>query len=131
MKHYPMMMAALAAVVLSGCLSSGMNPRDREARNNPQANRDHAVHTETRYGNYQCQNGLNVQVQVIPNDQLVLRMDGKETVMNLAVSGSGERYVSNSGLFGTGGEWHAKGTDAFFSFADPYGNRVETACSAF
>lgn len=130
MKRYPMMIAALAALVLSGCLTSGMNPRDREARKNPQMQNEPAPHTETRYGNYQCENGLNVQVQVVPNDQLVLRMDGRETVMSLAVSGSGERYVSNSGLFGTGGEWHAKGTDAFFTFVDPYGNRVDTSCRA-
>ena len=41
-----------------------------------------------------------------------------------------QSYLScfNRGLFGKGAEWHEKNGEAFFSFTDPYGNRVETSC---
>ena len=61
--------------------------------------------------------------------QIELRLDDKSMVMQNAVAGSGARYVSNSGLFGRGGEWHQKGmSEALFAFTDSYGNAVETTC---
>ena len=59
-----------------------------------------------------------------------LRLDDKHAVLKSAVAGSGERYTSNTGLFGKGAEWHQKGSEAFFAFTDPYGNKVETSCNA-
>lgn len=79
--------------------------------------------------NFSCQNGLSVSVRHLGNDRIELRLDDKRTVMASARAGSGERYVSNNGLFGSGAEWHQKGGDAAFSFKDPYGNAVETSCS--
>ena len=61
-------------------------------------------------------------------ESVSLHLDDIRAVLNRATSGSGERYTSNRGLFGSGAEWHRKGNEAAFSFKDPYGNSVETAC---
>lgn len=79
---------------------------------------------------FSCQNGLAVHVRHLGGDRLELRLDGKQAVLTQAVSGSGERYVANQGLFGRGAEWHQKGNEASFRFVDPYGNAVSTACRA-
>ena len=41
-----------------------------------------------------------------------------------------DRRSRRRGLFGKGAEWHQKGDEAFFSFIDPYGNKVDTSCRA-
>lgn len=77
---------------------------------------------------FSCENGLSVTVRQQGTDRVSLQLDDKSAVLNRATSGSGERYTSNRGLFGSGAEWHRKGNEAAFSFKDPYGNHVETAC---
>ena len=77
-----------------------------------------------------AKNGLSVQVRNLSTNQVELRLDDKVATLSSAVAGSGERYVANQGLFGKGAEWHQKGSEAFFGFTDPYGNKVETSCSA-
>lgn len=79
---------------------------------------------------FNCENGLSVKIVRQGSDRIELRLDDKHALLDAAVSGSGERYVAESGLFGSGAEWHQKGNGAFFSFVDPYGNRVETSCEA-
>lgn len=79
---------------------------------------------------FSCQNGLAVHIRHVGGDGLELRLDDKYALLKQAVSGSGERYVANRGLFGRGAEWHQKGNEAFFSFVDPYGNAVNTSCRA-
>ncbi|OSI16207.1 hypothetical protein BWD09_07645 [Neisseria dentiae] len=79
---------------------------------------------------YSCRNGLSVAIRQLDSDRIELRLDDKRTVMTIAPSGSGSRYVSNRGLFGTGAQWHEKGGSAMFDFTDPYGNEVETTCRA-
>lgn len=79
---------------------------------------------------FSCQNGLYVNIHRLDNDRIELRLDDKRAVLTAAVSGSGERYVGNKGLFGTGAEWHQKGDSGQFSFNDPYGNAVSTSCRA-
>ena len=69
---------------------------------------------------------LSVTVRNLDTNRVELSLDDKRAVLSSAVSGSGERYVSNRGLFGKGAEWHQKGSQAFFSFVDPYGNKVDT-----
>ena len=78
---------------------------------------------------FECENGLSVTVRNLDTNRVELSLDDKRAVLSSAVSGSGERYVSNRGLFGKGAEWHQKGSQAFFSFVDPYGNKVDTSCN--
>ena len=73
---------------------------------------------------------MSVHVRSLSTDSIELRLDDKHAVLKSAVAGSGERYTSNTGLFGKGAEWHQKGSEAFFAFTDPYGNKVETSCNA-
>ena len=79
---------------------------------------------------FNCENGLSVHVRSLSTDSIELNLDDKQAVLKSAVAGSGERYTSNTGLFGKGAEWHQKGSEAFFAFTDPYGNKVETSCNA-
>lgn len=79
---------------------------------------------------FECTNGLSVQVRQLDQDRIELRLDEQHAVLSAAVTGSGERYVSDSGLFGHGAEWHRKGGQAMLNFVDPYGNAVETDCQA-
>ncbi|MDO5086054.1 MAG: MliC family protein [Comamonadaceae bacterium] len=79
---------------------------------------------------FSCQNGLSVNIRHLGNDKVELALDDKRATLTSAVSGSGERYVGNSGLFGRGAEWHQKGKQGFLTFVDPYGNKVETPCQA-
>ncbi|MDO4705763.1 MliC family protein [Allofranklinella schreckenbergeri] len=79
---------------------------------------------------FSCQNGSAVQVRYLNVNQVELRLEGKSATLNAAVSGSGERYVAQTGLFGRGAEWHQKGKMGMLSFVDPYGNTVETSCQA-
>ena len=78
----------------------------------------------------QLRNGLSVQVRSLSPDRIELRLDDKRAVLSSDVSGSGKRYTAGRGLFGKGAEWHQKGDEAFFSFIDPYGNKVDTSCRA-
>lgn len=77
---------------------------------------------------FDCESGLGVNIRNLSVNQIELRLDDKVAVLNNAVAASGERYVSNSGLFGRGAEWHQKGNEAVFTFFDPYNNQVETIC---
>ena len=90
----------------------------------------HDMHNHDRVQSFSCENGLSVQVRNLSTNQVELRLDDKVATLSSAVAGSGERYVANQGLFGKGAEWHKKGSEAFFGFTDPYGNKVETSCSA-
>lgn len=79
---------------------------------------------------FSCQNGFVVAVKNAGQDKVALEYglsDSKSrAVLSSAVSGSGERYVSNDKKT----EWHQKGGDAILSFTDPYGNVTETSCQA-
>lgn len=77
---------------------------------------------------FSCESGLSVQIRRLPSEKIELTLEDKSAVLELDVSGSGERYVSKQGLFGKGTEWQQKGGQAALSFTDPYGNAVETTC---
>lgn len=113
------LLAIAAAMSLAACAA-------------PEAHRhDHGQqHNDGRVQSFSCENGLSVQIRNLSTDQVELRLDDKVATLSSAVAGSGERYVANQGLFGKGAEWHQKGNEAFFGFTDPYGNKVETSCSA-
>ena len=96
----------------------------QDPSNEPAPRHEHRASVER----FSCENGLSVTVRQQGTDRVSLQLDDKSAVLNRATSGSGERYTSNRGLFGSGAEWHRKGNEAAFSFKDPYGNSVETAC---
>ena len=81
---------------------------------------------EQKVERFSCENGLSVQVRHLDTNRIEVRLDDKSATLAAAVTGSGERYVADSGLFGRGAEWHQKGGSAIFNFTDSYGNAVET-----
>lgn len=79
---------------------------------------------------FTCENGMEVRVRFLGNEQIRLSTEGSSVVMKRAVSASGERYTADEGLFGGGGEWHQKGGEAVFAFTASRGGDVETSCSS-
>ena len=131
MKH--LILPASLALILAACGTPAPHaPRhDGGSLHNGHSHDGHDhQHNTSEQRRFSCQNGLSVSVRHLSNDRLELRLDDKRTVMSSAVSGSGSRYVSNSGLFGSGAEWHQKANEASFNFKDPYGNAVATVCRA-
>ena len=129
------LLAIAAAMSLAACAAPEAHQNDHGHRH--EHNHDHGrahehdqQHHDTRVQSFSCENGLSVQIRNLSTDQVELRLDDKVATLSSAVAGSGERYVANQGLFGKGAEWHQKGSEAFFGFTDPYGNKVETSCSA-
>ena len=152
MKLQQLTASALASLLLTACVGSGMNPGPDNPMINqyPQNNQVYPPAQDQRQplpqqnprqpmrpqqqgytggpGHFDCENGLAVDIRHLGTEQIELRLDNKSAVLQNAVSGSGERYVASSGLFGRGAEWHQKGSEAIFNFVDPYGNQVETTC---
>lgn len=123
-----LILPASLALVLAACGTTYHGNRGHQGHQGHQHGHAHQGQAG-QAENFSCRNGLSVTVRHLGNDRVELRLDDKQTVMSAAVSGSGERYVSTNGLFGSGAEWHQKGGDAAFSFKDPYGNTVDTTCS--
>ena len=124
------LLAIAAAMSLAACAAPEAHQHDHGHRH--EHNHDHGrTHDhDARVQSFSCENGLSVQIRNLSTDQVELRLDDKVATLSSAVAGSGERYIANQGLFGKGAEWHQKGSEAFFGFTDPYGNKVETSCSA-
>lgn len=130
------LLAIAAAMSLAACAAPEAHRHDHGQQRH-EHNHDHEygqqhrdMHSNDRVQLFSCENGLSVQVRNLSTNQVELRLDDKVATLSSAVAGSGERYVANQGLFGKGAEWHQKGSEAFFGFTDPYGNKVETSCSA-
>ena len=133
------LLAIAAAMSLAACAAPEAHRHDHGQRHEHNHDHSHAhehgqqnhdMSSRGRVQSFSCENGLSVQVRNLSTDQVELRLDDKVATLSSAVAGSGERYVANQGLFGKGAEWHQKGSEAFFGFTDPYGNKVETSCSA-
>lgn len=79
---------------------------------------------------FECRNGLVVLVESAGTDRIRLAVENqtKPAVLTIAPSGSGERYVSSAGLYGSGGEWHRKGNEAVFGYDKVHGGTGETVC---
>ena len=122
-------MPLIAAWALSACGTTSSNAPTQQPKQ-PAAATEMAPRAETGVERFTCENGLNVQLRPLGQDQLELHLDDKRAALVRAVSGSGERYVATQGLFGRGAEWHQKGGEAFFSFTDAGGRKVETPCRA-
>ena len=128
-----MKVKALLAIVASLSLAACAVPDEAPRHHGHDHGHNHG-HAHQQQGginaSFNCENGLAVHVRSLSTDSIELRLDDKQAVLKSAVAGSGERYTSNKGLFGKGAEWHQKGSEAFFAFTDPYGNKVETSCNA-
>ncbi len=128
-----MKVKALLAIVASLSLAACAVPDEAPRHHGHDHGHNHG-HAHQQQGginaSFNCENGLAVHVRSLSTDSIELRLDDKRAVLKSAVAGSGERYTSNTGLFGKGAEWHQKGSEAFFAFTDPYGNKVETSCNA-
>lgn len=79
---------------------------------------------------FQCDNGLTVFVKQLNTEQIQLNVQNYQATMDLAPAGSGERYLTTKGLFGTGGEWHQKGNEAFFGYKGVHGAVGATTCTS-
>lgn len=128
-----MKVKALLAIVASLSLAACAVPDEAPRHHGHDHGHNHG-HAHQQQGgidaSFNCENGLSVHVRSLSTDSIELNLDDKQAVLKSAVAGSGERYTSNTGLFGKGAEWHQKGSEAFFAFTDPYGNKVETSCNA-
>ncbi|OFO67579.1 hypothetical protein HMPREF3022_07245 [Neisseria sp. HMSC065C04] len=124
------LLAIAAAMSLAACAAPEAHQHDHGHRHEHNHDHGRAHDHDARVQLFSCENGLSVQVRNLSTNQIELRLDDKVATLSSAVAGSGERYVANQGLFGKGAEWHQKGSEAFFGFTDPYGNKVETSCSA-
>ena len=129
------LLAIAAAMSLAACAAPEAHRHDHGQHHehnhaHEHGHQHHDMHNHDRVQSFSCENGLSVQVRNLSTNQVELRLDDKVATLSSAVAGSGERYVANQGLFGKGTEWHQKGSEAFFGFTDPYGNKVETSCSA-
>ena len=89
----------------------------------------HGQHQHAQSQRFNCQNGLSVQVRNLDTQRVELSLDDKRAVLSRASAASGERHTAEQGLFGSGADWHQKGSEAAFSFKDPYGNQVDTVCN--
>ncbi|MDO4907782.1 MliC family protein [Neisseria sp.] len=77
---------------------------------------------------FECDNGLTAHIQNIGTDKIKIRVQDREGILTLAPSGSGERYVSQTGLWGSGGEWHQKGGEAYFAYTGIHGAKGASTC---
>ncbi|MDO4896382.1 MAG: MliC family protein [Moraxella sp.] len=80
--------------------------------------------------NFLCDNGLSPVIRHINDSQATITLENTTTTLDIAVSASGERYVTNTGLFGHGGAWHQKGNMAVFDYKTMAGNPISTNCTA-
>lgn len=114
---------AVAAVTLLAACAQNQSSNEQPVTANP-----HPAVDMSGPATFQCENGLTVKVQNAGEDKVKVSVDGREAVMSIAPSGSGERYVAATGLWGNGGEWHQKGAQAHFSYTGLHGAKGETAC---
>lgn len=127
-------LSVCAIAALSACTTPESNHNHNHHGHDHGHNHGHSHNqgsvTSGRATKFECQNGFIVQVRPIGNDKLELALADKRAVLTQTRAASGELYTTKKGLFGKSTEWHAKGNEAFFSFADSYGNQVETSCNA-
>lgn len=147
-----LVLSAIAALFLTACAGSTPPEQGRERGGAPAGHRhghghhhghshDHAHrHDGQQRGQapaaarqqFECRNGMTVTVARTGEDLITISTstDTGNATLQAAQSASGERYVSNQGLYGKSTEWHVKNGEALFSFTDPYNNKVETDCRA-
>lgn len=110
----------LATVALVGCNSTKPAPMPQK----PSASHtqhgghqhNHMGHQHNTVQTFVCENDATPMIRTLNHDQIELTVDGVATKMNIAPAASGERYVSKTGVYGKGGEWHQKGNMAVFTY---------------
>lgn len=136
MKKLIMSVSALASLVMVGCTAPqnavSQNPAGATATatvSTPQTVNT-VVNPNTRV--FDCQNGLQVAVKYLNDEQIALSSDNVSAIFKLAPSASGDRYVGNTGLWGNrGGEWHESGNIANFSYKGVHDSQIrQTNCKA-
>lgn len=111
-------------LVLTACVASGPGGDHDIASRMGQGFND-AMKAHHRFS---CENGLAIEVDSLDTESVALRLDDQRAVLHIALSGSGERYVADQGVFGNATAWHHENGEGVFEFVDPYGNKVETIC---
>ena len=130
-KLYAAFASLAVAAWLSGCSYAPMAPQPIPLQPGQQP----TPHAQTLSNEFACSNGMRAFVRHLGNDRIELQLTDhgspgvKSAVLTQAVSGSGERYVGNTGLFGRGGEWHQKGASAYLSFTGVHGQSIEVSCT--
>lgn len=119
--------SAVAMAGLVGCSTpTTISQTGTTATNTAVINAPYQVTSRT----FECQNGFMPKITYLSTEQARIDVQEVSQVLNIAPSGSGARYVSNTGLWGTGAEWHEKGGEAYFAFKGTDGSLVETQCKA-
>lgn len=127
MKALLSIVSAVAMAGLVGCSTPAtISQTGTTATNTAVINAPYQVTSRT----FECKNGFMPKITYLNTDQARIDVETLSQVLNIAPSGSGSRYVSNTGLWGTGAEWHEKGGEAYFAFKGTDGSLVETACKA-
>lgn len=122
---------ALTACQSAGTASSSTStPAQPTVQGNTSGNT--VATTTMKPQRFECKNGMTAVVKYLGNDTISLSVDtvGAEVKLSQAVSGSGERYTNSKGFYNKATEWHQKGNLGYLTLNDPYGNLVETSCSA-
>lgn len=109
------------AALSAGCTASEKEP---ETQVNSTAE---VASSETVTHNYRCESGEAISAQYVTTDSAIVQYKGKTYRMQIAISGSGARYVDNEL------EWWTKGSGAgsegtlFHHLADgTSGDRIES-----
>lgn len=125
-------MKHLIAIVVAGLMMVGCASKPASTQTST-ATAPVATPVSASVQKFSCNIGLDVTIKHLGNDQIELTTspDVKRAVLSQAPSGSGERYVTNTGLWGNGGEWHQKGGEAHFSYVGVHGGQPKSAtCTA-
>lgn len=147
-----LLIAGFAALALTGCnsMKSDTSGSDVSKDNNANAEQAKKVHQDVAMNDaatadmqkqeaemaknqptpqgafFKCSNGLTVGVEYPNVNNVILNIEGKPHTLAHAVSASGARYVSQSGL-----EWHSKGDkEAVLSYKGADGKAAEASCQA-
>lgn len=131
MKSIKLTTTLLTVAILAGCSSTTpsttkpatttVQPTMTVKPNMPNTNKQGLVQ------NFVCNNGLEVQVKYLNNEQAMLTSGEVSAMLKL----SNGRYVASNGLWGNqGGEWHEVGNTAMFSYKGVHDNKTsQTTCN--
>lgn len=125
MKH--LMAIAVASLMVVGCASKSTTTTPTTTATQV------GTPTTALVQKFTCNIGLDVTIKHLGDDQIELTTspDVKRAVMTQVPSGSGERYATNTGLWGNGGSWHQKGGEAYFEYVGVHGGQPKSAtCTA-
>ncbi|MDO4700914.1 MAG: MliC family protein [Moraxella sp.] len=109
--------AGIVALALVGCASSPILPKKPAPQQPPTSHQHNSIKAQT----FVCDNGATPTIRALNQDQIEFTSplgDATPTIMTIAPAASGTLYVSKTGIYGKGGEWHQKGDMAVFTYYD-------------